>query len=498
MNRVLFTFCVCLFLVPPAPMPASGFQDTKPEPAAAKDDKPADKDKKKEIETVEIVVKPIKVFESFDGRFESTQMQEIKTDFKSWSDLEIKEVVDEGSVVTKGQVVVEFDTEKLDKAIAEAKFSLRNSEFDFSDAELAMQEIAKTFDLDTAIAQRAWKNAQEDHDYYRKVSAPERLKDLDYNEKSAGYQLEYAKDELDQLEQMYTEDELTEESEEIVLKRARRSVESAERYMARSLLQINREREVEIPRDDLRQEDQLERASLEFEKSQVMLPVKKQRTEIALAKSRFEVENNKQKLAELTADRQQMSLMSQANGIVYFGRCIRGNWTGVSGSDSRRLEVGDKIPAEKVVMTVVDAGQIMIRADLKESNLGDIKPRLRGSALVNATDNVVIPVTVKSVSKIPLGNDKFDCQILPQLPANIQVMPGMTCKMSFPVYENKQAMVAPKKSVFSDDDGISHYVFVVDGDTTKRQEVRIGRESGDNVEILDGLSAGAKIAKDRP
>ena len=118
--------------------------------------------------------------------------------------------------------------------------------------------------------------------------------------------------------------------------------------------------------------------------------------------------------------------------------------------------------------------------------------------MIKAADDAVIPVTVKTVSKIPLGDGKFDCQLIPQLPANVQVMPGMTCKMSFLVYENNQALVVPKKSVFSDDDGISHYVFVVSGDTTRRAEVRVGRESGDDVEILDGLAAGDKIAKDKP
>jgi multidrug efflux pump subunit AcrA (membrane-fusion protein) len=499
MNRVLFAFCVCLFLGQLASQPVSGFQDAKPEKETAAEDKPADKqDKKKEIETVEITVKPIKVFDSFEGRFESTQMQEITTDFKSWSELKIKNVVEEGSVVTKGQVLIEFDPEKLDKAIAEAEFAVRNSEFDFSDAQLAMQEVTRTFELDTAIAERTWKNAQEDHEYYRAVSAPERLKDLDYDEKTAGYRVEYAKDELDQLEQMYTEDELTEESEEIVLKRARRDVESAERFMARQLLQIERERKTEIPRDNLRQEDQLQRASLEYEKSKITLPVKKQRTEISLAKSEFEVQNNKQKLEELKADRDKMSLMSQSNGMVYFGKCVRGKWTGVSGSESRRLEVGDKVPADKVVMTVVDAGQLMIRADLEESKLGDVQPRLRGNALVKAAEDAVIPVTVKSVSRVPLGDGKFDCQLVPQLPGNLQVMPGMTCKMSFLVYENAQAVVAPSKSVFSDDEEVSHYVYVVDGEATQRREVRVGRKSGDDIEILDGLAKGDKIAKDKP
>jgi len=500
-RTVLFVFGFFVFALPlaqPSPALASGFSGTQQDEKKDQDKSDEKDSKEKEIATIEIETKPIRVYRTFEGRFESTELTEIKTDFESWTDLEISDLVEEGSAVSSGQEVLKFDTKKIDKAIAEAEFAARNAEFALADAKLEMKEVQETYELEKAIADRTWKNAQEDHDYYLKVSAPERLKDLDYNEKSAGYRLEYSKDELDQLEQMYTEDELTEESEEIVLKRARRSVESAERSMNRSMLSIKRDREFEIPRANQRQENEFVRAGLEHEKSKIKLPIKKQRTEIALAKAEFELKNKKESLDELTEDHKKMSLVSRANGVLYYGRCLRGKWIGASGSATRQMEPGKKIPADKVVMTVVDVDNMMIRADLDENQLDSVVPDLKGKALIKSTDNKTIPVVIKSVSRIPLDNGKFDCQIAAENLENANVMPGMTCKLSFLIYENENAVVAPKSSVFSDDGGITNYVYVVKDGKPIMSPVKTGRTSGDDVEIIDGLSVGDKISKAKP
>lgn len=497
MKRLVFAclyFVLALILTSGA---TSACQEKTKEAVTTKKNQTED-DTEKSLETVDVKTKSISVYESFNGRFESTKIDEISTDFETWTELELKDVAEEGSAVTAGQVVLDLNPEKLAKAVAEAEFAVRNAEFALKDAELASQEAEKTFELDSAIARRTWENAREDFDYYKKVSAPEKLKDLDYDERTAGYRLEYSKDELDQLEQMYTEDELTEESEEIVLKRARRSVESAERSLDRALLRIKKTRGFEIPRDDARQDDSFQRAQLEFEKSKITLPIKRQRAEIALAKATFELANKVEQLEKLKSDRKKMSFEARVNGVLYYGRNVRGKWIGASGAQSRRMESGKKLPVNKVVLSVVDPNQLIIRADLDEKNLAGISKRMRGKARIAAAGDLLISVMVQSVSKIPLDNGKFDCQLIPDGLEDGQVMPGMTCKMSFLVYENNRAVVVPEASVFSDDEGVTHYVYKVIGDDVKRQVVRVGQTSGDDIEIVDGLSAGETIAKSKP
>ena len=464
-------------------------------------DKPADKkaDDQKKTATVEIKVKPIAIYETLDGVFESTQTHEVTTDFETWSDLKIDTVVAEGTKVAAGQELMKFQTKTIDKALAEAEFAAQTSEFALQNARLEKKEADATYGLDQALAERTWQNAQQDYEYYQKIQLPQRLDDLAYNEKSAGYFLEYSQDELDQLEQMYTEDELTEESEEIVLKRQRRSVESAERNKKRSLERVKRDREISVPREKIAQEDSLKRKELAFQRSEITLPIKKEKAAVALAQAEFSHQNKVRHLKEIRADREMMTLNAPAAGIVYYGRCIRGKWVGARGSTARRLERHKKVTPNAVVMTIVDAGQMMIRANLSEAQLDSLSVGLQGKALIKSAGNKTIPVSIKSVAKIPLDDGKFDCQITAEnLPSDPSVMPGMGCKLSFLVHENKQAVIAPTASVFSDDGGISHYVYRMEGDSAKRTDVEIGHKSGDGVEITRGLAAGDKIAKSKP
>ena len=106
-----------------------------------KEEDKAKKDESKKIATVDLKLSPISVYETVDGIFESTNTSEVETDFENWKDLKISEVISEGQRVTKGQIVVAFDTESMEKAVKEAEFGLKNLEFALRAAELEMKEV---------------------------------------------------------------------------------------------------------------------------------------------------------------------------------------------------------------------------------------------------------------------------------------------------------------------------------------------------------------------
>lgn len=453
--------------------------------------------KNEKLETVVVKRELFLAYESFSGVFESTRSHEVNLDFESGTELIVKSAVAEGTAVSTGDRLLEFETEALDKAMAQAQFEVQHAKFELKIAELEMKQASETFELDQAMAERARNNAQEDYEYFLKTNLPQILDDLDYEQKSAGYYLEYAKDELDQLEQMYNADELTEESEAIVLKRAQRAVESAERSKKRSLTRVQREKTIEIPRKKISELESLKRQEMRFAKSQITVPITKRKAEIALEKAEFTLKNKQKLLDELKSDQAKMVVNSPTTGIVYYGDCERGKWTKSSGA--KDLKPKSKLSANKVVMTIVDTGELRIRSEVNESSLGGLEPRLRGKALVTAARNLTVPVFIKSISMIPIESEKFDVQILVEkLPLEVALMPGMGCKLSFLVHQNEQALILPKESVFSDDDGVTHYVYVLRNEKPQRTAVTIGYEAGDNLEILDGVAEGDQVAKKKP
>lgn len=449
---------------------------------------------KKKTETVKAKEKPVAVYKTLSGLLESNQATEVETDFEKWSDLKISKVAPQGPV-KEGDVLVEFDTETFDKAIRDAKLALESAKFAFEVTKMTAENAKKTFELDDAMAKLSWKTAQEDYQYYKEVEVPQRTKDLVYNERSAGYRLEYAKDELDQLQQMYTEDELTEESEAIVLKRAERSVETATRGLERSMRFIKRSREFENPRADQRRENSFERAKMAFEKSRITLPIAKDKAELAVVTAEIALKKKMEDLAEMEADRKKMSIVAPVSGFMFYGKAKRGKWG--TGAGSRDLKVDDKVKAKAVLMTIVNNSDLSVRCSVAEADVDDFVAGLSGSVKFESAGGKVMPVAIKSVGRVPMADGKYDCVVSLTGEPGDKLLAGMACKMSFKVYESANATVVPKASVFSDDDGFTHYVFVGKEDS-KRVAVELGRDSGKDVEVLSGLSVGDEIRKSKP
>ena len=459
--------------------------------------KAEDKSKKAAPETTEITSESLRDVSVLKGILESTDATEVKVDIEKWSDLKISKVVDQGAVST-GDIILEFDTETIDKAIVEAEFALKAAEFAHQLAELESKSAKQSVEQDMELAKHDWKVAQEDYEYYKSVTVPERQIDLEFSEKSAGYYLEYAKDELDQLTQMYTEDELTEESEAIVLKRAQRSVESSARSRDRSMIRIARSRKFEHPRRDTSEEADLRRAKLSFDRDSVRLPIDLEKANVKLAKAAFELEEKKKSLDQLKSDREKMAIRAPATGVLYYGKSDRGKWKSPGKGSSKALEIDQKIDAKSIVMTIIDPSELIVRCNIEEESLSDFKTELVGKAKFAAIGEEIVPVAIEAIAQFPLADGKFDCKVkLQNVP--LTARPGMSCKAAFLVYEKADALVAPKASVHSDDEGFTNYVYTLgDDDDPVKTEVKTGRTIDKKVEILAGLSKGDKILKKKP
>ena len=181
--------------------------------------------------TIEVEKTSFKVEITVDGVLESSQLHPIAVATQVWTDLTIEKIVDEGTEVKAGDVIAWFNKEKIDKAIQDAEYASSLSQLSIKETELTHQQMEMTLEMDSQLAERSLRIAEEDHKYYLEVTREQQQKSVAQNLKSARYRLENSQDELDQLSKMYTEDELTEESEAIVLKRAERGVEQAQFWL---------------------------------------------------------------------------------------------------------------------------------------------------------------------------------------------------------------------------------------------------------------------------
>ena len=156
--------------------------------------------------------------------------------------------------------------------MADKELDLRAVELDLGLARETLRVARELMPLDLAALERAHAQAKEDFERFVKVDRPHTEKSNVRSIKSANNYLLYAEEELKQLRKMYEADDLTEETEEIILKRAADAVERAKNSVESARLRADRSTKVTLPRTDVTHKDTERRKALDLEKGRKALP----------------------------------------------------------------------------------------------------------------------------------------------------------------------------------------------------------------------------------
>ncbi len=341
----------------------------------------------------------------------------------------IKRIVPHGTVVSKGENLVWFEREEIDKKIKDADIALQLAKFNLEGEVFDYEQFLKSQQLDKEAAERSRQAAQQDYDNFVEVDRERQLKSAAFSLKSSLASLENAQEELKQLEQMYKEDDLTEESEEIVLKRAKQAVESAQFRLESTEIQIQRMVDQGIPRQTADPRGITSAGRDGLSKVDHELNLARQRREIELAQAKDKFEQQEKDLVELKEERKRMVLTSPIDGIALHGKLNRGRL----GDKPSTLETGSKVTNKQVLITVVDPKRLQIRAvDLDEKELGVVKEGVDCKVTIQAFPELKATGTVKSISMVPYAGNKYDCVVtLHAGKDKSKLLPTMGCELVF-------------------------------------------------------------------
>lgn len=443
---------------------------------------------------------PMKVTIELDAVLEAQNEYEISVKPDEWNSLVVESAAAHGAKVRKGDVLLTLETEKLDQTIADIQTDLKISDISIRQADDQFHALERLMPVDLRSSQRDFRIAKEEEKYFNEVERSFAVKAAEFNLKIAQQSLEYEQEELRQLEKMYKADDITEETEQIVLKRARDAVEKAAFMVEYAKLSREQTLTFAIPRVGERIKEATERKTVELEKDKIQLPLAIDKQRLEIDKLRTQRERTEQRLKKLQADRQLMTVKSPIDGIVYYGRCVRGRVTDSAGM-TESLRRNGVIQPNQVVMTIVEPRPVFLRATASEDELQHLRPGLLGVATPTSFSNLRLPVSVDDVSDIPISPGSFDVKLSVTLSRKAKfLMPGMACKVKLVPYQQKDAICVPLKVVITDEmDDAKHYVFVQkkDGKPEKR-DVTLGEKTDKQWEIRKGLSEGDQVLLEAP
>jgi multidrug efflux pump subunit AcrA (membrane-fusion protein) len=447
-----------------------------------------------------VEAKPFRIDRGFSATLLPAKPLLIAIKPEAWADFTIEEILPHGQSVKAGDVLVKFDREGLDRKLEDLRRAVQARALGLASQELAFAKLEEETALKLDAARRAASIAADELDYFTRVGRKTDEEEIADRLEGAKRRLEATQEELKQLKMMYDADDLTEQTEEIILRRQEYAVKSTELSLKHTELASKRALEVTLPRRAVALEADAKAAAIELEKAEKNLPRGLESARLELEAARSAAAREKQELAELEKDLPLMELKAAADGIFYHGSLDEGRWS--LGELAKSLTKGGKVPFVRPFASLVPAdADLGLTAHVDEAVARSLKAQLKGSLTAAGREDIALSATIQEIAGVPGGDGKYRIDLLPEWPeegelewpADLDVAPGMNFECRFVVHRDDDAIVLPLKALQAAEGGKwTVQVKMADGKNETRPVVR-GRVNGEQVEILSGLENGQVV-----
>lgn len=401
--------------------------------------------------------------------------------------LEIVEAVPEGPVV-KGQTLVRFSDETYreqlvakERSFALARIKLQKAEID---ARLRPDETAAS--LDSLVRKK--RLADEALERFETVERKMLEEGKIYSFQGRRNQIQNMREELAQLQKMYTEDDLTEETEEIVLKRNKRNFERMLQSFEWAKKRHEYDMKVDLPRrhESLRASARKARQSLE--RFQSTMALDKEAQKLGLEKAREDFAKAEEDMAEFRADGEKLTVKAPIAGYAVRGTFAGGSWKSLASPKS--YEPGeDGFKSGQTLYTVVDEGKLRVETSIKEADLAHVKAGLAANVTTAVTGKQAFEGEVAVVARYGTGG-KY-AVTLRLKSGHVLLRAGLSCSVEISKAAGGDVLSVPAACVLMEKD--KAYVFVAGEEEPVKTAVKVGRKAGGRVVLTDGVKAGQRL-----
>lgn len=415
----------------------------------------------------------------------------LKIEPKAWTEFKITEIVPHGTRVSKGDLLVSFDSAEIDREIDDTRLEIAVGAFSIAQAEADLKLLEETAPNKLESLRRSAETAKHENSYFTQVRRKAAEDTATQALKRSEQILSNQREELKQLAKMYEADDITEETEEIILVRQQDAVAAAEFAQRMESLDHKRTLEVILPREAKTLADSERDTAIALKKAESDLPRSIELAKLALEKSKTARERARQRLAELESDRKLFEFKASADGLFYHGPIENGRWT--LGELAKSLVPHGKPPLNAAFATFVPgAARLSLVAFLDEATARSLQPGATGTAILGGREDLEIPVKLTTLATAPGTGGTYRADLTATWTEDYPPVTGATAEVRMISYQQPSAIVIPTKALAYSPGGWTVGVKLADGKTESRP-VKRGRVSGDETEIVSGLEVGQVI-----
>ncbi len=435
--------------------------------------------------------KPFTVSHSLKATVLPESVVTIRLDAKAWEVFKIVSIASHGSTIKKGEPLIAFETDAVDRKLADSKQALTVAELGMAQAELDLSTLEKTVPELLLRMERGAKMAAEELAYFQDTRRKADEESADQSLKRQEQILTSYQEELKQLLKMYEADDITEDTEEIILKKQRDSVAYAEFALRMEALDHKRKKAVALPRELIALTEKRDDTALQLSKAKLDLPRSLELKKIEMEKLKTSLKRQREELADLEQDRKLFEIKAPADGLFYFGAIENGTW--VTGDIIKALVPKSPVPVGKNLACFIPAtSKLMVEALATQADAEALAKGAKGFAVLDGKDDVLIPVTLSKSSEIPNLQGTYSTTFTAEWPKSLTPAAGQSLNVKIISYSNEKAIAVPTKAIELGAKGWTIEVRLADGKTEHRVVTR-GKSNNEITEITTGAEAGQVV-----
>jgi HlyD family secretion protein len=214
-----------------------------------------------------------------------------------------------------------------------------------------------------------------------------------------------------------------------------------------------------------------------------------------LAKAKNEIETTQIALDDIREELRKAVVHAPFPGIVVHYETHRDN-------QKRKPRVGDSVWQNQPLLYLPDISSMIVKTLVREVDLHKITKGQKASVQVDAYPKLVFTGQVASIGVLASDGgeagkgEKYFQVVVAVHGNNPSLRPGMTSRVIMHTDVARNVLSVPVQAVFSE--GASKYCYVCTGQNVKKVKVEIGRQNEDYTEIFAGLKNGDMVSLIKP
>jgi len=399
-------------------------------------------------------------------------------------------VIDEGTLVEPGELLVELDSSGLEDQLVDQQIQVENTEADYISAKENL-EVVK-IQNQSNIAQATLDNqfAIEDKTKYLEGEWPKELMEAETDVTLKEEELRRISDEFNWSERLYEEKYLSEteyRADELAMRRA-------ELQLALSKENLKLLQQYTHLRKLTELDSQIEQMALALERVKRESSSDLVQAEARLRAREAELNRQRDRLAKIEDQISKTKIHAPAKGMVVYASSSEFSWRG----DEQPLDEGQEVREREELIHLPTADSMMVNIQVHESALGKVEIGQPVQIRIDALPERSFSGRVTKIAPLPDATSVFmnpdlkvyDTQIMID-GVHPELRTGMSCRATVLVEEHLDAVSVPLQAVVGR--GGESMVYVLEGNEARPREVKTGLDNNAMVHIISGLSEGERV-----